>query len=112
MNNAGLYQLGLAIIKTTYDDINRNKRAMLREFKKRHKYKNNRKHYVIKHHRRCVVTTGFDECRWKFKEYHADYKRCIEFLHDPENIWFAWFDIEPSYFLKLMEEQNHDNAAN
>ena len=112
MNDAGLYQLGLAIIKTTYDDLYRYKRAMIREFKRRHKYKNDRKHYVIKHHRRCVVTTGFDICRWNFKAYHKEYNDCVKFFHDPENIWFAWFDIDQDYFLKLMEEKNHDNADN
>lgn len=112
MNDAGLYQLGLEIIKKTYNDLNRNKRAMLREFKMRHKWRNGRKLYVVKHHRRCVVTSGFDICRWKFKEYHAEYTRCLKFFQDHENIWFALYDIEPDYFIRLMEEKDHDNATN
>ena len=111
MNDAGLYQLGLAIIKTTYDDLHRNKRAMVREFKRRHIYKNDRKQYVIKHHRRCVISRGFDICHWNFKAYHKEYNDCVKFFHDPENIWFALYDIEPDYFNKLMEEHEHDNAA-
>ena len=95
MTESGLHLLGCAVLYNEYMEMERNRRGMIREFKRRHNGK-----YTTRNMTRLNA----------FKLYHIHYERARDYLYS-DNIWYEYLDINKEYFIRLMEEKNRDYAA-
>ena len=111
IDNNGLYALGLHVIKNAHQEYYLKRAKLYRIFKNRWKNPQKKKNYFNCMGRRVYIIdkTTHENQTFIFQQTLKEYRELHEFLHT-QNVWFDLYGIECDYFIKLLEENEHERG--